>query len=346
MSKRKITIKKFLFKSRIHPFNDFWSKGRHVAILRYHALASGRINDYVSPNITLPLHIFESHIDYLSENCTILSMDDVADVLYHKKVFPKRSVAITFDDGYRDNYDAYKILRHFGVSGTFYVVAGCIEQNEPLWLFELNFLIQNTFQTTIDIQLPQLSFTLDLRSAPKKRSAIRYLTALIKSNNRSFRETIRNQLRDKLSDVHGFEERAAQIMLTWEQLLEMNHNGMIIGGHTMTHLNLPNAGLEDARREIFDCKKLLEKRLNRSIKHFSYPNGGNYEYYNDVIMNLVREAGFLTSTTSNNGLADIDSNALELRRVRVTPNMSEIHYQMEWEPLVDRWIHLIGKRSD
>jgi peptidoglycan/xylan/chitin deacetylase (PgdA/CDA1 family) len=39
-------------------------------------------------------------------------------------------------------------------------------------------------------------------------------------------------------------------MLTWDELREMHRLGMTIGAHTVTHPNLPSAGLEDAREEI------------------------------------------------------------------------------------------------
>ena len=51
---------------------------------------------------------------------------------------------------------------------------------------------------------------------------------------------------------------------------------MTIGGHTMTHLNLPNALADDAMNEIENCKALLQEKTGSSVQHFSYPNGGPY----------------------------------------------------------------------
>ena len=191
------------------------------------------------------------------------------------------------------------------------------------------------------IDIDDRSAALPIGSEQEKFTSIRAITALIKSNNRAFRDALREQLREQLSDVTGLEERAAQIMLTWEQLRKMDTDGMTIGGHTMTHLNLPNADPEDARQEIVSCKKLLEDKLKRPVRHFSYPNGGNYAYYNEDISAMVKAAGYVTATTSNNGLAPIDQHPFELSRIRVTPNLPEIYYQMEWEPLVGRWATII-----
>ena len=70
----------------------------------------------------------------------------------------------------------------------------------------------------------------------------------------------------------------------------LSDNGMTIGGHTMTHLNLPNADYKDAAYEIRECKKLIEKNTGKQVRHFSYPNGGNYDYYNNIVMDIVKNA--------------------------------------------------------
>jgi peptidoglycan/xylan/chitin deacetylase (PgdA/CDA1 family) len=334
--KNSVKIKNILFKSGLYPHSNYFSKGKYIGILRYHSILNSEHNDYVSPNIALPVDVFERQIQYFSKKYNVISMDEVADCLRNHRPFPKRAVAITFDDGYRDNFAAYRILRKYGISGTFYVVAGCVGQGEPLWLFEIIYLIRITLKKKFDLDVFGQTMALSIASNAEKGIAIRKVTEIIKSNNRLVREDVRRQLRSQLSDVTDLDERAFQIMLTWEQLREMSDNNMIIGGHTMTHLNLPNADTDDARREINDCKHLLEEKLQKPVLHFSYPNGGNYAYYNQTILTMVKEAGYFTSTTSNNGLADLNANEFELNRIRVTPNLPEIYYQMEWEPIVNK----------
>ena len=75
-----------------------------------------------------------------------------------------------------------------------------------------------------------------LESAYRRECATREITELIKCNNVEVREQIRAQLRIQTRDVCDYQEKAAQVMLTWEQVQEMSDNGMSIGGHTMTHL--------------------------------------------------------------------------------------------------------------
>jgi peptidoglycan/xylan/chitin deacetylase (PgdA/CDA1 family) len=103
----------------------------------------------------------------------------------------------------------------------------------------------------------------------------------------------------------------------------MLQNGMIIGGHTLTHLNLPNADPDDARDEIISCRAALEKKLGIPIRHFSVPNSGPYPYYNGAIKLMVAQSGYVSTVTSAPGFVDARSDLLELRRIRTVPELFE-----------------------
>lgn len=89
-----------------------------------------------------------------------------------------------------------------------------------------------------------------------------------------------------------------------------------IGSHTLTHPRLTQIPREQARREIFDSKKLLEDRFGRGIDHFCYPYGD----HNDVIVDLVGEAGYASACTVEFGAARVarDTRATALPRVMAT----------------------------
>ena len=307
-----------------------------VAILRYHAIVDPENNFYSSPSISIPPDIFEGQVRYITEKNTIVSLDTVARCLADRQPFPSRAVVLTFDDGYRDNYLAYQIMKKYGATGTFYIAAGCIDGGEPLWLFEVIYLLEKTKAASVTISVNDFDETFLLENAAGRLAAARKITALIKSNNLEFREKVRDQIRSQTRDVEDYLDKASQVMLTWEQIKEMSDNGMDIGGHTVTHLNLPNADPADAVSEISNCKKHIEEKIGRPVNHFSYPNGGDYDYYNLVVKEYVKQAGYKTATTSNNGLAEFKGDAFELNRIRITNHLAEIVYQIECEALINR----------
>ena len=69
-----------------------------------------------------------------------------------------------------------------------------------------------------------------------------------------------------------------------------------------------------AENEINQCKVELEKLYNQSIEDFCYP----YGRFNESIVDLVKNAGFVTATTMVRGRANERSNILKLPRIPVT----------------------------
>lgn len=295
---------------------------RRVAILRYHAVVEPQSCDYASPGICIAPQDFEKHVRYFARHYRILSLDEAVDTILAGKQPPRNAVVFTFDDGYADNLFAAEVLQRYNASGTFYLTVSCIDRIEPFWLFEVNYLILHSPQSQLCVQVHGNTIVLPLGNTTQKNHAIREIVKIIKSNNRAVRETVREQIRQQLAD-EKYGDAANRVMLTWEQVRWMLHNGMIIGGHTMTHLNLPNADPTEARDEIISSRAALEKKLSIPIRHFSVPNSGPYPYYNNRVKNLVAESGYVSTVTSAHGFVDAESDLLELRRIRTVPELPE-----------------------
>lgn len=102
--------------------------------------------------------------------------------------------------------------------------------------------------------------------------------------------------------------------LTESQIREMLESGLVeIGCHTLDHVYLPKEKLEEARRQIVECKKQLEGRFGVVVNHFAYPGG----YLNDRVKSLVGEAGFETAADTVPGVVPSLDKVYNLRRLRV-----------------------------
>lgn len=89
------------------------------------------------------------------------------------------------------------------------------------------------------------------------------------------------------------------------QIDKMQSAGMEIGSHSLSHPSLEKLSAADQRTQIFDSKD--------SAKTFCYPAGK----FNDTTVKLVEEAGYIAAVTTQAGIANQDSNLLELPRVRI-----------------------------
>jgi len=86
--------------------------------------------------------------------------------------------------------------------------------------------------------------------------------------------------------------------------------GQEIGAHTVNHVPLAEIPVEKARAEIFDSKRMLEDLFGRPVLHFCYPWGS----WNDVVRDLVIEAGYETATSTHPCLNRPDADPFTLMR--------------------------------
>lgn len=103
-----------------------------VPILCYHRFAEN-----CNQNTCIPAHIFDQQMKYLKDNgFRVIGLDEILDFLQYRHAIPKRSVAITIDDGYKSGYDiAYPILKKYGFTATFFVYTDFVgaSKNSITW---------------------------------------------------------------------------------------------------------------------------------------------------------------------------------------------------------------------
>jgi hypothetical protein len=167
---------------------------------------------------------------------------------------------------------------------------------------------------------------LDLTTEDARAGAVKRLTKAFKGHPIPVREELRAQLRARTSGVE-----LPRIMLTWDEVREMHALGMTIGSHTMTHPNLPNAGLAAARQELVASRTRLETEIDAPVTMFSYPNGGAERYLTPLVQELVREAGYEAATTSRNAFASRASDLYALERIEVEESLEELVFALEVE---------------
>lgn len=106
-----------------------------IPILMYHSISDSDPNN----RLLVPVGQFEEQIKWLNEaGFTPMLLDDVINAYSTGKV-PEKPVAITFDDGYSDNYsDAYKILKKYNMKATFFIITD--QTDVDSWYMNSNML--------------------------------------------------------------------------------------------------------------------------------------------------------------------------------------------------------------
>ncbi|MCV9939099.1 polysaccharide deacetylase family protein [Boseaceae bacterium BT-24-1] len=232
-----------------------------------------------------------------AEGYDIVSLDEALARLADPK--PGRFfVALTFDDGYRDNLDhAWPVLAKHEAPWTLYVVRGFAERTARLWWLELEEAIRALPRIALD--LPDGRFDVPAGSDIEKQKAFDQLYwRLRKGPEAILLSTISGLAGEAGIDSAALVERECLPAETLRSLA--GAPGVTIGAHTLSHPMLAKHPQEAARREIIESKAWLEAALGIPIRHFAYPVGdptsaGPREFA------LAKEAGFASAVTTRPG---------------------------------------------
>ena len=114
------------------------------------------------------------------------------------------------------------------------------------------------------------------------------------------------------------EGEMARPMVTWNQLADINMQGIECGAHSHHHLQLDTLSQAMAREEIVQSKHILEDHLGVDIHSFAYPFG----YSSPSVRQLVRDAGFTSACSVKHTLSSATSDPFALERLMVHADTS------------------------
>ena len=113
-------------------------------------------------------------------------------------------------------------------------------------------------------------------------------------------------------DKHlGIRQKPLMSKMEW---LEWKASGMEIASHGRTHHDLTSLPEAQAREEIELSKQELESEFQCSIRHFCYP----YGHYSEAHLAMVKQAGYITATTTHRGRVHLGHSPFELSRIMVS----------------------------
>jgi peptidoglycan/xylan/chitin deacetylase (PgdA/CDA1 family) len=304
--------------------------GRRAAIVRYHSVSreADGTHRWIGPSICVTPDVFERHIAFLARHYACVSMDDLLEALGSGRPLPPNAAVVTFDDGYRDNYDAaYPVLRRHRVPAMFYVTTGALQGGEPLWPSEARYLAHTAGS---EITGPFPAGRYDLSTPALRERAARELKQWLVALPTGPRQDAMRELRRRAGvDLTLLRDG----MMTWDQVREMRKGGMFFGAHTVTHPLLPSIPLAEAREEIVGSKQALEAELGEAVRHFSYPNPGAGVHWSPAVREIVREAGFATSVTSQTGYVKDGDDLFSLHRLNTGHSARDIAWGIEHDAL-------------
>ena len=289
-----------------------------VTIIMYHRVDTSKEDWSVD---AIDTSIFEKQIKYLKKTHEIYSLENLAQDLLEKKKLPKRLAVLTFDDGYKDNYtNAFPILKKYKIPATIFLTTDHIETDKLFWWDKLGYILLNLKNKEIHLK----DFGVIKPSLLKNNS--KYFDGIMIKFNAYSEEKKHNFIEEleKILNEDIPKEIGKNKTLTWDEVKEMSENNINFGAHTVNHPILTNISLKQAELEISQSKKDIEKRLNKPITTFSYPNGLASDY-NTEIIDLLKKYGFTCAVTRIPNTINSKTSLFELGRV--SPGWSYVSFK-------------------
>lgn len=158
-ARKRAMIALLLIVLAVSSFYFFYMKPRRVVpILMYHGVSGGKNSTmFVTPAN------FERQMKFLyEEGYSVISLDELVDGIKEDVSFVPRTVVITFDDGYEDNFvSAFPVLARYGMPATIFVITGYMSGKEGYLNWDqVNLMSRNGIDfgghTRNDVYLPSV----------------------------------------------------------------------------------------------------------------------------------------------------------------------------------------------
>lgn len=272
---------------------------------------------------------FEQQVRFLGRNFEIVGVDDLDEVL-HKK--GGRYVMITFDDGYRDNYEAaFPILKAYDAVATFFLSTGFLDSPRVAWWDEIAWMVR----TSRTSGLAKNVWT--VRGVPfdepSRCTAIRCVLATYKLLRPHETERFLEFLGSATGSGRCPTHLGSSMWMTWDMVREMRSAGMCIGGHTVNHPVLSSLPPDEQNREVVGCTSRIAVELDQRPIAFSYPVGGKGAFDEETRACLMRHRYRWAFNYSGGYTRFKGFDAFDLPRAAVERDVSRPTFRaMTWLP--------------
>ena len=247
---------------------------------------------------------FAEQLAWLKASFKILSLPDALERLYSGRL-PAGALAISFDDGYRDNViNALPVLEQYGLPATFFVTSGYLEGG-MMWNDRVVEAVRHWPTSQIELE----SHALGVHALAGGRAQVmEQLLQAIKYRAYPERDAIAAELYTRSGAP------PVRMMMDAQDIRRLRAAGMTIGGHTANHPILHAMSRAGAEREIVENKTALEAILGEPIEIFAYPNGKPFRDFDGREIEILRHSGYRYALTTSAGTADRRTSTFQIPR--------------------------------
>ena len=247
---------------------------------------------------------FDAHLKYLKSEFDVVPLSSLVKSLPpNNKQNEKPKLAITFDDGWKDNHDhAWPLLKKHNLPATIFLVSDHIESGAALWWSAL----EEHFKSLGNISVAEWASTLVTHAKNTNFPDIEAVISKRLSGKSATTDDIIDLFKSIEHDqIEGFVGSllpqngvtTSRELITWEQARKMQGNCIEFGAHTRRHELLTELD-EQAIKDTVNgsCQALMDNDIE-PIRVFSYPNGN----CDTRVQQVVADIGFKCAVGTKRG---------------------------------------------
>lgn len=271
---------------------------------------------------------FQRQLKYLASRKIIIPLVELVDNREDRVGSHDNPVAITFDDGWRDNFTvAFPVLSDLELPATIFLATNFIGSDSIPWFYRLNmalYYLKNNSENPSRLLREAAgrceSFSSDGRAMIDNLIAfdIDQIIELAKG----WKPHMIEELIDKLESLPetGKANFSDRLFLDWNEVSEMSRNSISFDSHGCSHRIMTTIDKSEVQEEMLKSKETIEAKTGNEVKFFSYPNGD----YDLQIARVAKETGYIGAVTTNRReVSDFEDGRFGMERIAIHDSISK-----------------------
>ena len=293
------------------------SSGSKFGILCYHRVGTEGVPLFSR----LQPELFRAQMEYVKKRYRVVSLEQLCRELLDRTP-SQPTLAITFDDGYRDLYThAFSVLQEYQLPATIYLIGCCMESGEVPWYDRIFLALNGAPGTEFEVDMDGLQ-RFSVSSPVTRTEAAWAIVSYLRTKPDSWR---RNWCASFEKQVLIPPEAAEGRMLDWNHVRTMHRAGVSFGAHTMSHPSVSRLDAQGLESELKESKWLLEQGLGAPIQDFAYPFGKPADR-SVAAEEFLAKSGYRSAVTTTEGFNISGTNRFQLRRLSISDDWSMVDF--------------------
>ncbi len=207
---------------------------------------------------------------------------------------------VTFDDGYRDNFDAaLPVLTALGVPATFFLTTAFVDGTLLPWWDHVAYAVNLASVPVLTLDRPA-PLKIDLTRISRSEAVALVIDAYLAHPDVDER-ALRPELETRAGVSLDEPRLARSLFMTWDDARSLATAGMSIGSHTLTHRALARLSEDEQRHELTTSRARIRDEIGRDVDALAYPYGWPGAI-DATTLRLAREAGYRAAFTATEGV--------------------------------------------